>query len=147
MEPQTAGIPAAGVRRAGEIAEAREEAREEAGAGRADTAHTRRETGSLRGHYTADKAAAQGPYEERKRNEAEARRVKKAADQRRKRIEELEARIADREQAIKEIESSMSSPGFYENRDAAQPIIDRHQALMWEVGDLMSQWEALQTDL
>jgi len=96
---------------------------------------------------TADKAAAQVSYEERKRTEAEARRVKKAADQRRKRIEELEARIADREQAIKEIESSMSSPGFYENRDAAQPIIDRHQALMWEVGDLMNEWEALQTDL
>jgi ATP-binding cassette, subfamily F, member 3 len=94
-----------------------------------------------------DKVAAQISYEERKRNEAETRKVKKAADQRRKRIEELEARIADREQAIKEIESSMSTPGFYENRDAAQPIIDRHQALMWEVGDLMNEWEALQTDL
>ncbi len=30
-------------------------------------------------------------------------------------------------------------------RTAAQPIIDKHQALMWEVGDLMNQWEALQT--
>ena len=28
-----------------------------------------------------------------------------------------------------------------------QPLIDRHQALMWEVGDLMNQWEALQTEL
>jgi hypothetical protein len=27
---------------------------------------------------------------------------------------------------------------------AAQPVIDRHQALMWEVGDLMRQWELLQ---
>jgi hypothetical protein len=26
-------------------------------------------------------------------------------------------------------------------------LIDRHQALMWEVGDLMNQWEALQTEL
>jgi ATP-binding cassette, subfamily F, member 3 len=97
--------------------------------------------------HATDKAAAQISYDERKRHEAETRRIKKAADQRRKRIEELEARIADREQAIKDIESSMSSPGFYENRDAAQPIIDRHQALMWEVGDLMNEWEALQTDL
>ena len=24
-----------------------------------------------------------------------------------------------------------------------KPLIDRHQALMWEVGDLMNQWEAL----
>jgi hypothetical protein len=23
-------------------------------------------------------------------------------------------------------------------------VIDQHQALMWEVGDLMGQWEALQ---
>jgi ATP-binding cassette subfamily F protein 3 len=86
-------------------------------------------------------------YEERKRRDADARRVKKAADGRRQRIEELEARIAERENAIKEIEASMSAPGFYENRDAAQPLIDRHQSLMWEVGDLMNQWEALQTKL
>ena len=40
----------------------------------------------------------------------------------------------------------MSAPGFYENHEAAKPVIDRHQALMWEVGDLMNQWEALQTE-
>ena len=86
-------------------------------------------------------------YEERKRREAEARKVKKASDGLRRRVEELEAKIADRENAIKTIEASMSAPGFYEDRDAAQPLIDRHQALMWEVGDLMNQWEALQTEL
>jgi ATP-binding cassette subfamily F protein 3 len=85
-------------------------------------------------------------YEERKRREVEARKVKKAADGLRRRIEELEARIADRENAIKQIEASMSAPGFYDNREAAQPLIDRHQTLMWEVGDLMNQWEALQTE-
>jgi ATP-binding cassette, subfamily F, member 3 len=88
---------------------------------------------------------AQPTYEERKRAESDARRQRKADDTRRKRIEELEARIADREQAIKEIESSMSSPGFYDDHAAAKPVIDRHQALMWEVGDLMNQWEALHT--
>jgi len=43
----------------------------------------------------------------------------------------------------------MSAPGFYENREASQPVIDRHQSLMWQVGDLMHQWEELQalTDL
>jgi ATP-binding cassette, subfamily F, member 3 len=86
-------------------------------------------------------------YERRKQREAEARRVRKAADGLRKRIEDLEARIAERENAIKEIEASMSAPGFYDNREAAQPLIDRHQTLMWEVGDLMNQWEALQTEL
>jgi ATP-binding cassette subfamily F protein 3 len=83
-------------------------------------------------------------YEERKRREAEARRERKAADIRRKRIEELESRIADREQAIKDLEQTMAAPGFYENHETAKPVVDRHQALMWEVGDLMSQWEALQ---
>ena len=64
---------------------------------------------------------------------------------RRARIDDLEARIADCEQAIREIENTMSAPGFYDDRAAAQPVIDRHQALMWEVGDLMHQWEELQT--
>jgi hypothetical protein len=41
----------------------------------------------------------------------------------------------------------MSAPGFYDNIEAARPVIDRHQTLMWEVGDLMSQWEELQTEL
>jgi ATP-binding cassette subfamily F protein 3 len=86
-------------------------------------------------------------YEDRKKRESDARRVKKAADGLRRRIEELESRIAERETAIKDIEASMSTPGFYDNRDTAQPLIDRHQALMWEVGDLMNQWEALQTEL
>jgi hypothetical protein len=42
---------------------------------------------------------------------------------------------------MKELEASMSQPGFYDDRDAAKPVLDRHQALMWEVGDLMHQWE------
>jgi ATP-binding cassette subfamily F protein 3 len=86
-------------------------------------------------------------YDARKRRDAEARKIKKAADGLRKRVEDLEARIAERETAIKAIEASMSAPGFYDDREAAQPLIDRHQALMWEVGDLMNQWEALQTEL
>ncbi len=73
--------------------------------------------------------------------------MKRAADGLRKRVEELEARIAERETALKAIEASMSAPGFYDNRETSQPLIDRHQALMWEVGDLMNQWEALQTEL
>ena len=39
----------------------------------------------------------------------------------------------------------MAAPGFYDDRAAAQPVIDRHQALMWQVGDLMHQWEELQS--
>jgi len=64
---------------------------------------------------------------------------------RRARIDELEARIAGTENAIGEIERTMAAPGFYDDRATAQPVIDRHQALMWEVGDLMHQWEELQS--
>jgi ATP-binding cassette subfamily F protein 3 len=92
-------------------------------------------------------AAVQAPapsYDDRKRLDSEARRARKVVDARRKRIDDLETRIADREQAIRDIESTMAAPGFYDNHESAKPIIDRHQALMWEVGDLMHQWEVLQ---
>lgn len=39
----------------------------------------------------------------------------------------------------------MAAPGFYDDRAAAQPVIDQHQALMWTVGELMNQWEMLQS--
>jgi uncharacterized coiled-coil protein SlyX len=62
----------------------------------------------------------------------------------RDRISELEARIAEREQSIKDLEATMSAPGFYEAHQNARPVLDRHQALMWEVGELLNQWEMLQ---
>jgi len=86
-------------------------------------------------------------HAEKKRADAEARREQKAAQAKRAQIEELETKIAACENAIKEIEQTMSAPGFYDNREAAQPVIDRHQALMWEVGDLMHRWEELQTSV
>ena len=83
--------------------------------------------------------------DERKRADAEARKAARAEQARRARIDELEARIAEHERAIREIEVAMAAPGFYDDRAAAQPLIDRHQTLMWEVGDLMHQWESLQS--
>ncbi len=106
-----------------------------------------RRDGSRQGPKPADSTApvaAVVSYEERKRLESEARKVKKAQDARKKRIDDLENRIAEREQAIRDIEATMAAPGFYDNREEAKPIIDKHQALMWEVGDLMHQWEELQ---
>jgi len=47
-------------------------------------------------------------------------------------------------ETIKDLEATMSAPGFYEDRDASKHAIEQHQTLMWEVGDLMAQWEALQ---
>ena len=81
----------------------------------------------------------------RKRERAGRRRREQDAGRRQARIAGLEDRIAEREQAIKQIEAAMAAPGFYDDRTAAQPVIDRHQALMWEVGDLMHQWEELQS--
>jgi hypothetical protein len=57
----------------------------------------------------------------------------------------MEARIAECETAMREIEAQMAAPGFYENHATAQPVIDKHQALMWQHGDLMHQWEELQS--
>jgi ATP-binding cassette subfamily F protein 3 len=82
--------------------------------------------------------------EQRKQVEAERRRKQKALESLQRRIAELEGRIADREARVKELEAVMSAPGFYEDRDASKEVIDQHQTLMWEVGDLMGQWEALQ---
>ena len=81
-----------------------------------------------------------------KRQDANTRRARKDAETRQRRVEELEARIAEREQTIKDLERTMSAPGFYEDHEAAKPVIDRHQLLMWEVGDLMHQWEMLHAD-
>jgi ATP-binding cassette subfamily F protein 3 len=92
----------------------------------------------------AKTAAPAAPAREaQKRTNAEARKKSRAAQARRAQIEALEARIAETEQAIRAIEETMAAPGFYEDRAAAQPVIDRHQALMWTVGDLMHQWEEL----
>ena len=117
--PSSAGLP----RRSGEAAKA----------GRA------RQTPAEQASPTA---AAQ--HEARKRQAAEQRKRDQETKNHQSRISALEARIAEREQAMKNIEEAMSAPGFYENRDQAQPLIDRHQALMWELGDLMHEWEDLQ---
>ena len=82
--------------------------------------------------------------EAKKAADAEARKKQRAEQQRAQRIAELEGRIAEKEQAIKAAELEMAAPGFYDDRDASKRVIDRHQSLMWEVGDLMAQWEELQ---
>jgi ATP-binding cassette subfamily F protein 3 len=93
---------------------------------------------------TAAAAGGAASREEKKRVDAEARRKGRELQARRARIEALETRIADAEQAIRELERTMATPGFYDDRAASQPLIDKHQALMWQIGDLMNQWEMLQ---
>jgi ATP-binding cassette subfamily F protein 3 len=82
--------------------------------------------------------------EARKRQDAERKKQQRAAEALQKRIADLEGRIAEREATVKNLETAMSAPGFYDDREASKLVIEQHQALMWEVGDLMAQWEALQ---
>jgi ATP-binding cassette subfamily F protein 3 len=85
-------------------------------------------------------------YDDKKKADAEARRARKDAEARQRRVADLETRIGRAEAEIKDLEAKMSAPGFYDNHVTSKPVIDRHQALMWEVGSLMDQWEALQSE-
>ena len=85
-------------------------------------------------------------YETRKRDAAERKRRERAFKALSDRINDLEARIAECEKSIKRLEAALAEPSVYERREQAQPLIDEHQTLMWQVGDLLSQWEMLQTE-
>ena len=79
-----------------------------------------------------------------KRNQADTRRQERRRKALQTRISDLEQRISDREATVQRLEAEMASPDFYADAGEAQDTIRRHQGLMWEVGDLMNQWEALQ---
>ena len=63
------------------------------------------------------------------------------------RLAELEKRVTEAEQAVKALEARMAAPGFYDDRERAAQAAEEHQKLMWEAGDLMAQWEALQAEV
>ncbi|MSO35005.1 MAG: ABC transporter ATP-binding protein [Acidobacteria bacterium] len=94
----------------------------------------------------APAAPAAPSYDERKRDNVEKKKRERALKALKDRVADLEARIADRERAIKEVEQTMSAPEFYGNHEASKPVLAQHQALMWEVGELLSQWEMLQSE-
>jgi uncharacterized coiled-coil protein SlyX len=91
-----------------------------------------------------DKPAA---HAARKREAAERRKRERALSALSARITELETRISEREEAIKRLEATIAAEGFYDDPEQANRIIDQHQALMWDVGDLLSQWEMLQSEV
>jgi ATP-binding cassette subfamily F protein 3 len=121
----------------------------------ADQQHARRQKAEGRAHGnkpatvvpSAAPASAppQSTREDRKRLDADARRKSRAEQARKAQVDTLEARIAETEAAIRDLESRMSAPGFYDDRAASQKAADEHQALMWRVGELMQRWEDLQT--
>jgi len=81
-----------------------------------------------------------GTTPERQVVERELRRL-------RKRLAEIEARVTEKEQAVKDLEARMAVPGFYDERARAAEAAEEHQRLMWETGDLVAQWEALQAEI
>jgi ATP-binding cassette subfamily F protein 3 len=124
------------------------EARDPRAEGRGPRAEVRGPRAEGRGQRSEGRGEkTEGPrtqsFEEKKRADAKARKTRREAEARDKRIAELEERIVRAEAEIKELEQVMSAPGFYADHLASKPIVDRHQALMWQVGDLMNQWEAL----
>ena len=62
------------------------------------------------------------------------------------RITDLEQRIGDFEEKIRQVEMRMAEPDFYDDKSKAQGTIEQHQQLMWKVGELMNQWEALEQE-
>ena len=92
----------------------------------------------------APKAERVADYDAKKRADADARKRDRERKALQARIGDLEGRITEREQEIATLEAAMAVPGFYEDREKSKVVVDRHQTLMWEVGDLMGQWEALQ---
>ncbi len=94
----------------------------------------------------APKPSGPQAHDERKRESADKRKRERAFKALKDRLAELEARIADRERAIKDVEGHMAAPDFYANHQASKPVLAQHQALMWEVGELLGQWEMLQNE-
>jgi ATP-binding cassette, subfamily F, member 3 len=79
-----------------------------------------------------------GAPPDRQAREREARKAKA-------RLAELEREIGEKEQAVKDIEHLMATPGFYEDRATADRSVAERQELLGEVEALMSEWESLQT--
>jgi ATP-binding cassette, subfamily F, member 3 len=75
---------------------------------------------------------------DRQSREREARKA-------RARLAEVERLIAEKEQALKDVEQLMATPGFYDDRSAADRAVSQRQQLMAEVETLMAEWESLQT--
>jgi ATP-binding cassette subfamily F protein 3 len=61
----------------------------------------------------------------------------------RKQLDELEESIAEMETAKASLEGRMSVPGFYDNPDEANAIVETHQSLEGKLEKLYEEWEAL----
>jgi ATP-binding cassette, subfamily F, member 3 len=76
---------------------------------------------------------------DRQAREREGRKLKA-------RIADLERRIAEKEQAVRDVEHLMAEPGFYDDRARAEEAVARRQGFLDEVAALMSEWETVQAE-
>jgi ATP-binding cassette subfamily F protein 3 len=76
---------------------------------------------------------------DRQAREREGRKLKA-------RIAELERRIAEKEQAVRDLEHLMASPGFYDDRVRSDQAVGDRQRLLGEVNMLMGEWESVQAE-
>jgi ATP-binding cassette, subfamily F, member 3 len=88
---------------------------------------------------SAPRLRQSGALPERQVLEREVKRMKT-------RLAELETRVAEAEQAVKALEAQMAEPGFYDDRARASQAAEQHQKAMWQAGELIAQWEALQAE-
>ena len=115
------------------------------------TAGARRRATPDEPRRTPGERRARPKQRQSRREEARRRRGAQAAEARAERAPGADRRRSRRGSPRREAghprarSSRCRRPGFYDDRAAAQPVIDRHQALMWQVGDLMHQWEELQS--
>ena len=75
---------------------------------------------------------------DRQAHEREARKLKT-------KITDIEKTIGAKEQAVRDLEHLMASPGFYDDRAQAEKAANDHKALTGEVAKLMAEWESLQS--
>jgi ATP-binding cassette subfamily F protein 3 len=88
----------------------------------------------------APRLRSAGTPPDRQAREREARKMKARAA-------ELERLISTKEQAVKDVEHLMATPGFYDDRATADKAVADRQQLLDEVAALMTEWESLQLRL
>jgi ATP-binding cassette subfamily F protein 3 len=98
----------------------------------------------LAGSRPADSLAPRlrpaGAPPDRQAREREARKLKA-------RLNDIEREIGEKERAVRDIEALMATPGFYDDRAAADKAVAERQKLLDEVATLMASWEELQTQV
>ena len=85
------------------------------------------------------KAAAEAERQARIAND-------RAEKKRKQRLEEIEKKIADKEAQVGAIEKEMATEGFFDDRARSEKAAKDRESLMWEVNDLMAQWELMQQE-